>query len=84
MVKVIERAPNDSHGALMQYLAGITGALITTFPAFIIFPVWWFFSHHYRVVDKDGRDNPIACGLICFIAGCLIWLLATVIFSIGD
>jgi hypothetical protein len=77
-MRLTKRSEYDRHGSgkLSQWLAGCAGAGFTTLPCFIVLPVWFFVVDNYRVVDRDGNDNDVACGVICFVGGILVWAVA--------
>lgn len=80
-MRVIARTEYDKkRGAqLDQWLAGCIGAAATTLPSFAVMPVWLAFIDNYAVVDNNGEEDSVACGLICFSAGMLVWLAAALI-----
>ncbi|MNU26959.1 hypothetical protein D3C71_153430 [compost metagenome] len=80
-MRVIARSEHDKkRGAqLDQWLAGCIGAAATTLPSFAVMPVWFAFIHNYAVVDDNGKEDSVACGMICFIAGMLVWAAAAFI-----
>lgn len=67
---------------LGQWLMGAAGAMLTTLPAFFIFPLWLSFVMNYVVTDDNGREDDLSCFLICFLAGVLMWVMLIVAFSI--
>lgn len=81
-MRVIARSEHDkTRGAqLDQWLAGCIGAAATTLPSFAVMPVWFAFIHNYAVVDDNGNEDSVACGLICFSAGMLVWLAVALIY----
>ena len=78
---IVERQPHEKGKGdeLCQFLAGASGSMLTTLPAFIIIFVWWGFVTHYKIVDAEGKEDDFLCGVICFFAGMLIWVLAILI-----
>jgi hypothetical protein len=81
-MRIVERVKINNGDAVTQWLAGCIGAMITTLPCFIVMPIWLIFIHNYRIVDRDGHDDDVACGMICFVAGVICWLLAILIWQV--
>ncbi|ASS55928.1 hypothetical protein CHR56_15900 [Rhizobium leguminosarum bv. viciae] len=58
-----------------QWGFGMIGAMVTTLPAFLFIPIWFFFSEKYRIC-KDGTEevDTAACFFFGLVFGITVWL----------
>lgn len=84
-MKIVERTAEERGRGeeLGQLLAGGVGAMFTTLPAFIVLPMWLLFIRNNKILKDNGEEDDFVCGLICFVAGIIIWAFGILITNIA-